>query len=777
MLSNITLNESKCKGIVQQGPRKGMQCQRDKTENGYCIYHQRNYEYDNLTSLGKNLCNGFFRGCNNELSSDDLKHDLKFCSSCRIKKSGKQFPCKFNGCLAKIKNEEDKYCDKHVRELLRDNEKEKNIQYCDISRGCFNILTDDIKCSSCRNKEKQKATNEMAALRKFYGIILPERKDTDELFEKQELISFQIKEVWRNVQRNAMLKSRLFTLSQQDFEKLIIQPCYYCGFYSNSKFLGIDRIDNTKGYILSNCVPSCKMCNMMKNVDHPCAFLDKVNLICDYRQNHNPIYNKITVKWPSYLIYGAAKSYNEYKNISEKHRNIKFLLTQSQYEILIHRECYLCGIRPMEGHRNGIDRYDNNEDYTLENSRTCCGHCNKMKRNYIYEDFIRKCIQIKSHNCDRTNFIPILPDSSKLDHEYYTAEDIAKFLQDGHLTKFLEWCEEKKKSAEFKSAITYIASKLENTIVEQIRKELDNERARKLNHSKNPDKKHLHCATIYAWLSCGNDHEFLEWFTKQYEKTALFDRKFKELKNDLPCMNREDGIKACKKFMYDEKSRRNSQKIRDEKSRNIVNYSSQILDPIKINERILQFEDTIAKNVITRQVNENKEFNIPKQWKVKDIYNIIMKKNEEIYYNYLKENNSIDFEKEWSVLLINVKGKSYNESEPIIKNFIQCLRNIRHNKLCAEKNSKKALEKEDRHHYRADGVLIILKTKSIEEIAKFKSYTESYTGDNPEDPKWVKRWDSFIASVENEVSEETKKSIISKFLASQRKKKNDRKNK
>jgi hypothetical protein len=768
------MDKSKCRGIVQQGPRKGMQCQRDKIETGYCIYHQRNCEYDSLISLGKNLCNGFFRGCNNELSSDDLNQDRKFCSTCRLKKSGKLFPCKFNGCLAKIKNEEDKYCDKHVRELLRDNEKEKNIQYCDISRGCFNILTDDIKCTSCRNKEKQKATNEMTALRKFYSIVLPARKEKDELFEKQELIVFQIKEVWRNVQRNAMLKNRLFTLSQQDFEKLVIQPCYYCGFYSNCKFVGIDRIDNTKGYILNNCVPACTMCNMMKNVDHPCAFLDKIDLICVYRQNRTSIINKYEIKWNTYFSSGREMKYNEYEKDS-KSRNIKFLLTKSQYDTLIHGECYICGICPMEGHRNGIDRYDNNEDYTFENSRTCCGHCNRMKRNYMYEDFIRKCIQIKSHNCDRTKFMPIIQDTSKLDNEYYTAEDIAKFLQDGYLTKFLEWCDEKKKSAEFKSIITYIASKLENNIVEQIRKELDNERARKLNHSKNPDKKHLHCATIYAWLLCGNDEEFLEWFGKQYEKTALFDKKFKELKNELPSMSREEGIKACKKFMYDEKSRRNSQKIRDEKYRNIVHYSPVTLSEIiKVNEPNIINEDNIVKNVIKRQVNEKDKFIAPKQWKVKDIYNAIIHKNESAYYNYLKENNNADFETQWNDLLNNVKNKSYRESEPILRNFIHWLRTIRHNELCAATNSKRALEKEDRQHYRADGVLILLKTKNLDDTEKFKKYTETYAGDNPDDPKWIKRWNSFISSVENESSDENKKKRISNFLMAQRKKKNDR---
>lgn len=782
MSANIITDISlKCRGIVQQGPRKGMQCQRDKTESGYCVYHQRNCEYDTLISLGKNICNGFFRGCKNELSSDDLKHMRKFCSTCRLKKTGKHFPCKFSECTAKIKNEEDKYCDKHVRELLRDNEKEKNIQYCDISRGCFNILTNDIKCIECRNKEKQKAFNEMNALRKLHGIILTERKEKDELFEKQELISFQIKEVWRNVQRNAMLKKRLFTLSQEDFEKLVIQPCYYCGFYSNYKFVGIDRIDNKKGYVLNNCIPACTMCNMIKNTDHPCAFLDKIDLICAYRQNHKSIINKSEIKWNNYLSSGKEMKYNEYKNDADR-RNLKFLLTPSEYELLIKGTCYLCGICPMEGHRNGIDRFDSNEDYTIENSRTCCGHCNRMKRNYSYEDFIRKCIQIKTHKCDRSKFIEIKTNLEKLSNEYYTAEDIAKLLQEGYLSQFLEWCDEKKKTAEFKSVIVYIASKLEKDIVDQIKKELDNERVRKLNQSKNPDKKHLHCATVYAWLSCGKDEEFLNWYTNQYEKTTLFDKKFKELKNELHCMSREDGIKACKKFMYDEKSRRNSQKIRDEKSRNIVRYSpvEQFSNTDQISKiKSVQTMDTIVKNVIKRQTEATKlPFIIPTQWKVKDIYNCITTKNESIYYTYLKENNDLDtisnFEERWNTLLKDIDTKLFNTAEPIIKTFVEWLRNIRHNKICSVKNAKKCLETDERHHYRTDGVFILLTTKNPEDVLKFKTYTENYAGDEANDPKWMKRWNSFIEALEKESNDESKKKLISSFLAAQRKKKNDR---
>jgi hypothetical protein len=446
----------------------------------------------------------------------------------------------------------------------------------------------------------------------------------------------------------------------------------------------------------------------------------------------------------------------------------------------------------MEGHRNGIDRLDSDIDYTIENCKACCGHCNKMKRDYSYEDFIRKCIQIKSHNCDRTKFAPIKPEEANLEklfNEYYTAQDIATFLRNGHLTRFLEWCEEKKKSAEFTTAITHIASKMEGDIEDQIRIELENERARKLSQTKNPDKKHLHCATVYAWLIGGKEEEFLTWYDETYEKTSLFDVQFKELIKNLPTLDKENGIKACKKFMYDEKSRRNTQKIREEKCRETKQYTAtpisnypqptqNILVKLPVQESIKPTNILVEKLTVRKEPVKQETKPAPKQWKTAHVYTYISGGNEMMYLNCLKENNDIDrisdFQTKWDTLLQTVKNNSFKDSESAIKSFIQWLRNIRHNELCAATNAKRVLDKEDRQHYRTDGILILFNSKSIDEIAKFKKHTEKYAGDDANDPKWIKRWSAFVESIENAENEDDKKECITKFLRAQRKKKLDR---
>lgn len=66
-----------------------------------------------------------------------------------------------------------------------------------------------------------------------------------------------------------------FNLTKKEFRELTEQDCYYCGtspsqIHINGKnggyvYNGVDRLDNNKGYFLSNCVPCCKTCNFAKS--------------------------------------------------------------------------------------------------------------------------------------------------------------------------------------------------------------------------------------------------------------------------------------------------------------------------------------------------------------------------------------------------------------------------------------------------------------------------------------------------------------------------------
>lgn len=78
-----------------------------------------------------------------------------------------------------------------------------------------------------------------------------------------------------------------FNLSRETFEHLTSSNCTYCGVeplqfqtrFSEFKYNGIDRVDNTKGYILGNCVPCCFICNKMKGVLNEGEFMEHLNKI------------------------------------------------------------------------------------------------------------------------------------------------------------------------------------------------------------------------------------------------------------------------------------------------------------------------------------------------------------------------------------------------------------------------------------------------------------------------------------------------------------------
>jgi hypothetical protein len=70
-----------------------------------------------------------------------------------------------------------------------------------------------------------------------------------------------------------------FSLSIEEFEELIQQPCHYCGAepfqicirrtkqYQSIPYIynGVDRVDNSIGYEMGNCTPCCGICNRVKN--------------------------------------------------------------------------------------------------------------------------------------------------------------------------------------------------------------------------------------------------------------------------------------------------------------------------------------------------------------------------------------------------------------------------------------------------------------------------------------------------------------------------------
>ena len=60
--------------------------------------------------------------------------------------------------------------------------------------------------------------------------------------------------------KKAFNEDVIFSLSEREFINMSNKPCSYCGKEGGE----IDRIDNSKGYTLDNCVSCCQKCKTMK---------------------------------------------------------------------------------------------------------------------------------------------------------------------------------------------------------------------------------------------------------------------------------------------------------------------------------------------------------------------------------------------------------------------------------------------------------------------------------------------------------------------------------
>lgn len=80
----------------------------------------------------------------------------------------------------------------------------------------------------------------------------------------------------KGYQRHAASRNHCWALTEQEFRHLTSQKCFYCetppanvksqtNGHGSYIYNGVDRVDNSKGYTIDNCVPSCRPCNSKKN--------------------------------------------------------------------------------------------------------------------------------------------------------------------------------------------------------------------------------------------------------------------------------------------------------------------------------------------------------------------------------------------------------------------------------------------------------------------------------------------------------------------------------
>ena len=415
---------STCIAIVIEGARKGKQCQFPPSENMYCGRHQRNYQHAELIKEGKIPCRFFFRGC------DSIVENSGACQICKAKNSKKHTNCGHEGCTFKTSG--DRYCNKHSRDLYRDEEKEKGIRYCDIDRGCFTLCKEGAaKCEKCReissknekelgkkrmeihnaiehiqNSTKQLCVNCGKDYEQFKTRYNKSSKICKECnsynnaqdAKRKDRVRNYRNERFRNIQQyykdyvsSAAKRNYSMGLQFNEFKELVVSQCYYCHYIKEEEVNGVDRLNNNIGYDKENCVPCCNICNMMKHVLHPKFFIDLCNIISGCKISTPEFYRT----WKQYYKETSSRSWANYKKHAEDDRGLTFYITRDDWYMLIKQPCYLCGFQSKTG--IGIDRIDSTKrEYSLDNVKPCCYTCNVLKKDLTLEQVKEKATLIAS---------------------------------------------------------------------------------------------------------------------------------------------------------------------------------------------------------------------------------------------------------------------------------------------------------------------------------------------------------------------------------------------
>ena len=250
-----------------------------------------------------------------------------------------------------------------------------NCSYCSkgyepykTSKGNMSMI-----CLSCRETQQKAEARRPARIRNY-----------------QAEAKRNIEGSWKTfISKSVEKRDKQCTLTKEEYFELIQKPCSYCNYYNIDEVNGIDRLDNTKGYIIENCIPCCKHCNRMKHILHPAFFIGKSRLISKFQDNiledsEREEFYKI---WRIY-IHKNPTPFVYIKRMSEEKRGLEYTLTKEQYEYLIYKPCYLCGYKNIVG--NGLDRQDTSKGYNIDNVLPCCSTCNMMKAFYNTDDFIKQ---------------------------------------------------------------------------------------------------------------------------------------------------------------------------------------------------------------------------------------------------------------------------------------------------------------------------------------------------------------------------------------------------
>ena len=427
---NTIIEQDKCGWVNQKGALCSWRHLKNKL---YCKRHgiyEGVYTPNDIHSLTRcSGCKNLFMPAKNS-SGTNKKICSKCCkrSSCVQKKATQKRQCMRKKCLGVSKHgspcrnyalEDDIYCSKH--QTYKKWKQLTDLGHkicCHWIRGCFAILADKhSQCKQCRikyQKQENIRTKHMKQLAVAYNEN-PVKMNT-----KQCYVCCKIKQVIEFVNERCLVCYTHYCTSQfnrtqkepckvklQEYKcrakskniewkiskshalSLFNTQCYYCNDLCQMN--GIDRLDNSKGYVKENVAACCAMCNMMKATHTVAEFIDMIIhlLLMNGHISNVENYNtqSVTLFKPS-----QHAAYARFI-LDAKHRDISNTISENKYNSFICRPCCYCK-QYFENGCRGIDRISSTMGYDEDNCVSSCGTCNKMKNIHSLDDWFQKMKQI-----------------------------------------------------------------------------------------------------------------------------------------------------------------------------------------------------------------------------------------------------------------------------------------------------------------------------------------------------------------------------------------------
>jgi hypothetical protein len=113
--------------------------------------------------------------------------------------------------------------------------------------------------------------------------------------QRQRLMHPALRTYFNTTRAMAKHRKLSFELTFAQFHTIIKLPCYYCGSLTDVKQInnnsgkiwrlranGIDRNDNSIGYIIENCVPCCQLCNFGKSNMLAQEYIDHCKKVAEF---------------------------------------------------------------------------------------------------------------------------------------------------------------------------------------------------------------------------------------------------------------------------------------------------------------------------------------------------------------------------------------------------------------------------------------------------------------------------------------------------------------